>query len=158
MRCVQDVVYAAANMKAMSFIGGGAKNFQDFFEFLGMVKDKRVPPAGSPFQMNFPGESKTPRGMTPANESVPACWESALKCSCGDCPDGPQCSPVSPLPHADCVCLRSLLSVSMLPTGAYLHCQTHDYFSYKHLVMCSFAAPCATTATSDWVHSSGHVP
>ncbi|CAL8466999.1 g6535 [Coccomyxa elongata] len=89
----KDVVYAAANMKAMSFIGGGAKNFQDFFEFLGMVKDKRVPPAGSPFQMNFPGESKTPRGMTPASESVPACWESALKCSCGDCPDGPQCSP-----------------------------------------------------------------
>ncbi|EIE26672.1 multidrug efflux transporter AcrB transmembrane domain-containing protein [Coccomyxa subellipsoidea C-169] len=89
----KDVVYAAANMKAMSFIGGGAKNFQEFFEFLGMVKDKRVPPAGSPFQMNFPGEAQTPQGMLAANESVPACWESALKCSCGDCPDGPQCSP-----------------------------------------------------------------
>ncbi len=90
-------MYAAANMKAMSFIGGGAKNFQEFFEFLGMVKDKRVPPAGSPFQMNFPGEAQTPQGMLAANESVPACWESALKCSCGDCPDGPQCSPVRPL-------------------------------------------------------------
>lgn len=93
-RLLQDVVYGAANMKAMSFIGGGAQDFQAFFDFLGTVKDKRVPPAGSPFQMTFPGEAATPQGMTPANESVPACWESALKCSCGDCPDGPQCAPV----------------------------------------------------------------
>lgn len=92
--CVQDVVYAAANLKAMSFIGGGAQNFQEFFEFLGTVKDKRVPPAGSPFQIDFPGESKTPKGMVAANETVPPCWDSALRCSCGDCPEGPQCSPV----------------------------------------------------------------
>ncbi len=56
----------------MSFIGGGAQNFQDFFEFLGTVKDKRVPPAGSPFQIDFPGESKTPKGMAAANETVPS--------------------------------------------------------------------------------------
>ena len=92
--CTQDVVYAAANLRAMSFIGGGAQNFQDFFEFLGTVKDKRVPPAGSPFQIDFPGESKTPKGMAAANETVPPCWDSALRCSCGDCPEGPQCSPV----------------------------------------------------------------
>lgn len=78
----------------MSFIGGGAQNFQDFFEFLGTVKDKRVPPAGSPFQIDFPGESKTPKGMAAANETVPPCWDSALRCSCGDCPEGPQCTPV----------------------------------------------------------------
>jgi hypothetical protein len=92
--CMQDVVYGAANMKAMSFIGGGAQNFSQFFDFLGTVKDKRVPPAGSPFQMNFPGEAATPASMRPANESVTACWAPALKCSCGDCPDGPQCAPV----------------------------------------------------------------
>ena len=89
-------MYAAANLKAMSFIGGGAQNFQDFFEFLGTVKDKRVPPAGSPFQINFPGEPRTPRGMVAVNETVPPCWSSALRCSCGDCPEGPQCSPVRP--------------------------------------------------------------
>ncbi len=94
LQILQDVVYAAANLRAMSFIGGGAETFQDFFEFLGTVKDKRVPPAGSPFQINFPGESKTPKGMAPANETVPPCWDSALKCSCGDCPDGPTCTPV----------------------------------------------------------------
>ena len=91
---MQDVVYAAANLKAMSFIGGGAQNFGEFFEFLGTVKDKRVPPTGSPFQINFPGEPETPRGMVAANETVPPCWDSALKCSCGDCPEGPQCTPV----------------------------------------------------------------
>ena len=91
---MQDVVYAAANLKAMSFIGGGAQNFGEFFEFLGTVKDKRVPPTGSPFQINFPGEPETPRGMVAANETVPPCWDSALKCSCGDCPEGPQCTSV----------------------------------------------------------------
>ena len=90
-------MYAVANLKAMSFIGGGAQNFQDFFEFLGTVKDKRVPPAGSPFQIDFPGESQTPKGMVAANETVPPCWDSALRCSCGDCPEGPQCSPVRSL-------------------------------------------------------------
>ena len=105
-RCVvhvQDVVYAAANLKAMSFIGGGAQNFREFFEFLGTVKDKRVPPTGSPFQIDFPGESETPKRMVAANETVPPCWDSALKCSCGDCPEGPQCTPVRSERPADMV-------------------------------------------------------
>ena len=96
---LQDVVYGAANLKAMSFIGGGALDFRGFFEFLGTVKDARVPPAGSPFQMTFPGQAATPAGMAPANESVTACWAPDLKCSCGDCPDGPQCAPVRAPPH-----------------------------------------------------------
>jgi hypothetical protein len=114
-----DVVYPAANVKAMTFVGGwvclgggageegveggvdgqgwcastrgmqpgwrwpnsplpssphvpptvplllppphsGARDFQQWFDFLGLVKDKRFPPAGSPFQMDFPPESATP--------------------------------------------------------------------------------------------------
>ena len=39
-------------------------------------------------------ETETPAGMAAANETVPPCWDSALKCSCGDCPEGPQCTPV----------------------------------------------------------------
>lgn len=93
----QDVVYPALNQKAMTFVGGGAANFQQWVDFLGTVKDKRVPPAGSPFQMNFPPEQEAPRGYTPINSSLPSCWSSELRCSCGDCPDGPQCAPVHPL-------------------------------------------------------------
>ena len=32
--------------------------------------------------------------MAAVDGAVPACWEAALRCSCGDCPDGPQCAPV----------------------------------------------------------------
>ena len=32
----------------------GAKDYQEWFDFIGLVKDKRFPPVGSPFQMNFP--------------------------------------------------------------------------------------------------------
>ena len=33
--------------------------------------------------------------MVPLNDSVTACWDTAQRCSCGDCPDAPQCTPVS---------------------------------------------------------------
>lgn len=48
-----DVVYPMLNQKAMKFVGGGAKDYKEWLEFLGTVKDKHVPPAGSPFQINF---------------------------------------------------------------------------------------------------------
>jgi hypothetical protein len=37
----------------MSFIGGGATNYQEWLDFLGLVKDRRAMPVGSPFQQNF---------------------------------------------------------------------------------------------------------
>ena len=37
----------------MSFIGGGATNYQQWLDFLGLVKDARPVPVGSPFQQNF---------------------------------------------------------------------------------------------------------
>jgi Niemann-Pick C1 protein len=50
----KDVVYPVMNQKAMTFVGGGAKDYQEWFDFIGLLKDKRFPPVGSPFQMNFP--------------------------------------------------------------------------------------------------------
>lgn len=38
----------------------GAQNFQEWFDFIGLIKDKRFPPTGSPFQMDFPPEEQTP--------------------------------------------------------------------------------------------------
>lgn len=37
----QDVKFGAANVPAMAFIGGGATNYQQWLDFLGLVKDKR---------------------------------------------------------------------------------------------------------------------
>ena len=92
---VQDVVYGLLNIKAMQLVGSGAKNFQQWFDFLGLIKDKQPFGQGAPYQMDFPGEQNTPAGMTAMNESIPTCWDSAFKCSCGDCPDAPTCVPVS---------------------------------------------------------------
>ena len=113
---------------------------------MGLVKDKRFPPAGSPFQviparwclsllfagalqladahrcnthgrwlpsqpvcasamvsrpfflpqcqMDFPPEGETPAGMSPLSASLAPCGQGALACSCGDCPSGPDCTPV----------------------------------------------------------------
>lgn len=38
----------------------GARDFQEWFDFIGLVKDKRFPPTGSPFQMDFPPEAEAP--------------------------------------------------------------------------------------------------
>lgn len=60
--CLQDVKFGAANLPAMKFIGGGAQSYQEWLDFLGQLKDERVPPVGSPFQQNFrPGEQNAAR-------------------------------------------------------------------------------------------------
>lgn len=107
--CVlQDVKYGAANLRAMNFMGGGAQNGQQWLEFLGEVKDKRVPPIGSPFQINFNPEKAAaaasgdnssaaapPAEVTPVVEVLPGCGDPLFMCSCADCPVAPGCSAVS---------------------------------------------------------------
>lgn len=93
---LQDVKFGAANLPAMNFMGGGAKNGQQWLEFLGEVKDKRVPPVGSPFQQNFnPTGNNTPPGITPAVGKMASCGDPLFLCSCADCPVAPGCSIVS---------------------------------------------------------------
>ena len=80
----KDVKFGAANTPAMSFIGGGAKNYTQFLAFLG----KKNPPFGSPFQINFPvHNSKGFPGTTPvADEPVPCnSTDPTQRCSCVDC-------------------------------------------------------------------------
>lgn len=40
-----------------------------------------------------------PPDMAPLNSTIPSCWNAEQKCSCGDCPDAPQCIPVLVSPH-----------------------------------------------------------
>ncbi|KAJ9512510.1 hypothetical protein QJQ45_018993, partial [Haematococcus lacustris] len=88
----KDVKFGAANIPAMSFIGGGALDYQQWLDFLGTVKDKRFPPIGSPFQINFLPANSTPPGLTAlADPSLVTCGDNAFRCSCSDCPSGPGC-------------------------------------------------------------------
>jgi Niemann-Pick C1 protein len=80
----KDVKFGATNGNAMSFIGGGAKNYPEFLKFLG---DKK--PFGSPFQINFPDPKKY---KEPAIEPLPMVpkkcndEDESFRCACLDCP------------------------------------------------------------------------
>lgn len=81
----KDVKFGPTNSNAMTFIGGGAKNFTDMLKFLG----KKNPPFGSPFQINFPRPSDYPEaGMGPLDMKPKACndEDEAFRCACVDCP------------------------------------------------------------------------
>ncbi|KAJ3926999.1 MAG: hypothetical protein NXY57DRAFT_668229 [Lentinula lateritia] len=99
----KDVKFDASNGYAMDFIGGGAKNYHDFFEFLGEEKD-----LGSPFQINFPSTS-TP-SFTPLSPSPRNCSDNDLasRCTCIDCPS--ICPVLPDLPDVGSACHVGLLS------------------------------------------------
>lgn len=82
----KEVKFGAANSKAMSLIGGGAKDYPHFLKFLG---DKKF--AGSPFQINFlenVREGNDANGMKPVAPTPKACNDSnpEFRCNCVDCP------------------------------------------------------------------------
>ncbi|KAJ3912824.1 patched family-domain-containing protein [Lentinula edodes] len=99
----KDVKFDASNGYAMDFIGGGAKNYHDFFRFLGEEKD-----LGSPFQINFPSTS-TP-SFTPLSPSPRNCSDNDLasRCTCIDCPS--ICPVLPDLPDVGSACHVGLLS------------------------------------------------
>ncbi|KAF8862201.1 multidrug efflux transporter AcrB transmembrane domain-containing protein [Acephala macrosclerotiorum] len=81
----KDVKFGPTNTNAMSFIGGGAKEYTAFLTFLG----KKNPPFGSPFQINFPRPSDYPEpGMGPLGMGAKKCndEDESFRCACIDCP------------------------------------------------------------------------
>lgn len=49
---------------------------------------------GSPIQLDFmPGDTDVPDEISPYDQGLPTCWDSLLRCSCGDCPEAPTCAP-----------------------------------------------------------------
>lgn len=81
----KDVKFGPSNSNAMTFIGGGAKNYTAFLKFLGDEK-----PFGSPFQINFPrpGQYKEEK-MNPLPIIPKRCndEDENFRCACVDCPD-----------------------------------------------------------------------
>ncbi|THH23163.1 hypothetical protein EUX98_g8015 [Antrodiella citrinella] len=78
----KSVQMGATNAYAMDLIGGGAKNYSNFFKFMGDEKDM-----GSPFQIDFP--LLPPSEMTPLARQARNCYDDDLgsRCTCIDCPD-----------------------------------------------------------------------
>ncbi|KAK9135670.1 hypothetical protein Syun_015000 [Stephania yunnanensis] len=85
----KEVKFGTMNTRAMEFIAGGAKNFKEWFAFIGRQVELGIP--GSPYAIDFKSTPDSP-GIKPMNVSVYSCGDTSLGCSCGDCPSSPSCS------------------------------------------------------------------
>ncbi|XP_047328776.1 NPC intracellular cholesterol transporter 1-like [Impatiens glandulifera] len=90
----KDVKFGTMNTRAMDFIGAGAKNFGEWYAFIGRKVELYIP--GSPYQMSFKPAAPESSGMMPMNVSAYSCGDTSLGCSCGDCPASSVCSSSTP--------------------------------------------------------------
>ncbi|EOX97437.1 hypothetical protein QUC31_015707 [Theobroma cacao] len=90
----KEVKFGTMNTRAIEFIGAGATNFKEWFEFIG----QKAPPGfpGSPYAIDFKSSVPDLSGMELMNVSAYSCGDTSLGCSCGDCPSSPQCSNSEP--------------------------------------------------------------
>ncbi|XVF35828.1 hypothetical protein REPUB_Repub19eG0004400 [Reevesia pubescens] len=86
----KDVKFGTMNTRALEFIGFGAKNFKEWFAFIGKRATVNMP--GSPYAIQFLPTVPESSGMKPMNVSTYSCRDVSLGCSCGDCPSSPVCS------------------------------------------------------------------
>uniref|UniRef100_A0A7C9FG71 SSD domain-containing protein n=2 Tax=Opuntia streptacantha TaxID=393608 RepID=A0A7C9FG71_OPUST len=93
----KDVKFGSMNTRAIDFVGAGAKNYKEWFAFLGQQAEIGMP--GSPYTINFRTSVPESSGMKLMNVPVYACNDTLLGCSCGDCPSAPVCSSLDP-PHS----------------------------------------------------------
>lgn len=90
----KDVKFGTMNTRAIDFVGGGAKSFEELFAFLGQKVALGFP--GSPYAINFKVNPSASSQMELMNVSVYSCGDTSLGCSCGDCPSSPVCSSLEP--------------------------------------------------------------
>ena len=122
----KSIQVGATNGYAMDLIGGGAKDYQGFFKFMGDVKDM-----GSPFQINFPNE--IPSGMTPFDTIPRKCSDNDLasRCTCIDCPDICQQLPPVTAPGTEPTCHVGAIScLSFILIIAYGLALTSFFLGY----------------------------
>jgi Niemann-Pick C1 protein len=112
----KDVQFGATNGYAIDLLGGGAKNYTQFLNFLG---DEQ--PLGSPFQIDFPRQSSP--GMAPLDVRPRHCTDNDIlsRCACIDCPD--VCPILPPPPGLGGECRVGLIScLSFILVLAYSLC------------------------------------
>ncbi|OMO54600.1 hypothetical protein COLO4_36400 [Corchorus olitorius] len=99
----KDVKFGTMNTRALEFIGAGAKNFKEWFAFIGRRALPNLP--GSPYAIQFKPSAPESSGMKPMNVSTYSCGDVSLGCSCGDCPASPVCSiTAQPPSHKGATC------------------------------------------------------
>ncbi|OMO50471.1 Patched [Corchorus capsularis] len=99
----KDVKFGTMNTRALEFIGLGAKNFKEWFAFIGRRALPNLP--GSPYAIQFKPSAPESSGMKPMNVSTYSCGDVSLGCSCGDCPASPVCSiTAQPPSHKGATC------------------------------------------------------
>ncbi|KAK6946537.1 Protein patched/dispatched [Dillenia turbinata] len=99
----KEVKFGTMNTRAIQFIGAGARNFKEWFTFIGQQADLGMP--GSPYAINFQSRVPESSGMELMNVSTYSCGDTSLGCSCGDCPSSPVCSDSRPPPpHKEDLC------------------------------------------------------
>ncbi|XVE94413.1 hypothetical protein REPUB_Repub02eG0006300 [Reevesia pubescens] len=99
----KDVKFGTMNTRALEFIGFGAKNFKEWFAFIGKRATLNMP--GSPYTIQFQPTVPESSGMKPMNVSTYSCRDVSLGCSCGDCPSSPVCSNTATSPsHKGATC------------------------------------------------------
>ncbi|KAG6833792.1 hypothetical protein H0H87_001224 [Tephrocybe sp. NHM501043] len=108
----KNVQVGTTNGYAMELIGGGAKDYQAFFKFLG--DEKAI---GSPFQIDFP--LTAPPELAPLNIAPRGCADNDLtsRCTCIDCPSicpalPPVAAPNGPTCHVGALSCLSFILVS----------------------------------------------
>ncbi|XP_059445975.1 uncharacterized protein LOC132177601 [Corylus avellana] len=108
----KEVKFGTMNTRAIDFIGAGAKNFKEWFAFIGQKADPGFP--GSPYAINFKSSVPDSSAIMPMNVSTYPCGDTSLGCSCGDCPLSPVCSDSEPpTPHKEDSCSIRIGSVKV---------------------------------------------
>ncbi|EFH67498.1 predicted protein [Arabidopsis lyrata subsp. lyrata] len=92
----KNVKFGSSNSRALDFLGAGAKNFKEWFAFIGQKAGVNVP--GSPYGIAFLPTPPVSSGMRPMNVSTYSCGDESLGCSCGDCPSAATCSSKAEVP------------------------------------------------------------
>ncbi|CAH9050123.1 unnamed protein product, partial [Cuscuta europaea] len=92
----KEVKFGTMNTRAIDFIGAGAKNFREWYAFIGRRAALGLP--GSPYAINFTSTAPESSGMKAMNVSTYSCGDNSLGCSCGDCPSASACSSSAPPP------------------------------------------------------------
>ncbi|KAL2936836.1 NPC intracellular cholesterol transporter 1-like protein 1b [Bienertia sinuspersici] len=93
----KDVKFGSMNTRAIDFVGAGAKNYEEWFAFIGQKAGLGMP--GSPYSINFHISAPESSGMQLMDVSTYSCNDTSLGCSCGDCPSSSGCSSPEP-PHS----------------------------------------------------------
>ncbi|KAK5946007.1 niemann-Pick type C- protein 1 [Knufia obscura] len=161
----KDVKFGATGGKAMTFIGGGAKNYTQFLAFLGHKSA-----VGSPFQINFAEEPKEDgQGMEAHDEKAKACNDEdpQFRCRCVDCPAScPELPKVEDVEHcyvgrlpclsfAVIIIYSIALALLIVAVSGHVAYAKHKQRKSERLQLLQDAAPSDDEDEGDLVHNAG---